>query len=539
MLSHRSLTPFLVAAIALAACAHPGSQSPPATTLNVGTAIEPNSFNPVLVTESIENDLDRLVFNGLTSEDENNTVRPDLATVVPSLQNGGISRDGKTITYHLRKGVFWQDGAPFTSHDVAFSWHAIMNPKTLAGNRVPYDEVTRVDTPDASTVVFHLKQPYAPFVPEAFNSATIAYILPAHLLERYHDLNRIAFNNAPVGTGAYRMVHWYHGDRIEFAANPHYFKGAPKIGTIVIHEIPEENTAINQLRSREIQWFPYVSEASYNILRDVPEVKIVVTPQDAYRGIYINTARPILADVRVRRAIAYAVDKDELVKKVTHGTGTVATEDIANFIWAYDPKVPTYSYDTRRAAALLDAAGWRMGPDGVRVKNGQPLSLVMALRQGATGDTSMAVMVQSSLHAVGIRMSIKTYPGSMLFALGPSGVLDPGKYDIDISGFTYTADPDDSAVYLCADRPPNGFNWTRYCSAQMDRLQAAALTTYDVVRRKAEYAKIETLLAEDVPQVFIYYQPQISAIDPSLQNFKPSMITPTWNAQDWYFTPRR
>jgi len=175
----------------------------------------------------------------------------------------------------------------------------------------------------------------------------------------------------------------------------------------------------------------------------------------------------------------------------------------------------------------------------VRVKNGQPLALVMALRQGATGDTSMAVMVQSSLHAVGIRMSIKTYPGSMLFALGPSGVLDPGKYDIDISGFTYTADPDDSAVYLCADRPPNGFNWTRYCSAQMDRLQAAALTTYDVARRKAEYARIETLLAQDVPQVFIYYQPQISAIDPSLQNFKPSMITPTWNAQDWYFTARR
>jgi peptide/nickel transport system substrate-binding protein len=526
-----------LAAMLAASCARPSVyETHSATTLNVGTAIEPNSFNPLLASESIENDLNRLIFNGLTLEDEHNAIRPDLATVVPTLQNGGISHDGKTITYHLRKGVLWQDGAPLTSHDVAFTWHAIMNPNTLVVNRVPYDQVASVDTPDRYTVVFHLKQPYAPFVAEAFNSATIQFVIPAHLLKQYPDLNRVGFNKAPVGTGPYRMIRWSHGDRVEFAANSRYFKGMPKIRTIVIHEIPQENTAINQLRSHEIQWFPYVSEASYNILRDVPGVKIVVTPQDAYRAIYINTARPILSDMRVRRAIAYAVDKNELVKKVTHGTGTVATGDIANFVWAYDPNVPVDPYNPRRARALLDAAGWHTGPDGIRMKNGQPLALVMALRQGATGDTEMAVMVQAWLRAVGIKLSIKSYPGSMLFAVGPSGVLDPGKYDIDISGFTYSADPDDSAEYMCANRPPNGFNWTRYCSAQMDALQREALTTYDISKRKAAYSKIETLLLQDVPQVFIYYQPQISAIDPSLHNFKPSMVTPMWNAEQWYLT---
>jgi peptide/nickel transport system substrate-binding protein len=528
----------ILLAVLLANCARTGfSETHAATTLHVGTAIEPNSFNPLLSSESIENDLNRLIFNGLTLEDERNVIRPDLATVVPTLQNGGISHDGKTITYHLRKGVLWQDGAPFTSHDVAFSWHAIMNSNTRVANRVPYDQVDGVDTPDRYTVVFHLKQPYAPFVAEAFNSATIQFVIPAHLLERYPDLNTVAFNTAPVGTGPYRMVRWAHGDRIEFQANPRYFKGAPKIATIVIHETPQENTAINQLRSREIQWFPYVSEASYNVLRDVPGLRIVVTPQDAYRAIYINTQRPVLSDVRVRRAIAYAVDKNELVKKVTHGTGTVAREDIANFVWAYARNVPVYPYDPTRARALLDAAGWHVGPDGVRMKNGQPLALVMALRQGATGDTSMAVMVQSWLRAVGIKLSIKSYPGSMLFAVGPTGVLDPGKYDVDISGFTYSADPDDSAEYMCANRPPNGFNWTRYCRAEMDALQMQALTTYDVSKRKAAYAKIEALLAQDVPQVFIYYQPQISAIDPSLHNFKPSMVTPMWNAEQWYMAP--
>lgn len=504
-------------------------------TLQVGAAIEPNSFNPVLATESIENDLDRIVFNGLTLIDDRNTVRPDLATDVPTMQNGGISKDGKTITYHLRKGVLWQDGAPFTSADVKFTWQAIMNPNTRAGNRIPYDVVEHVETPNAYTVVFHLKRPYAPFVSEAFNSSTIEYIIPAHILARYSDLNNVPFNHAPIGTGPYRLVRWLHGDRIEFAANTRYFGGRPHIANIVVHAVPEENTAINQLRTRELDWFPYISEASYNVLREVPNVRVVVTPQNAYRAIYINTERPLLSDARVRRAIAYAIDKDELVRKVTRGTGTVATEDIPSFMWAYEKNVPVYRYDPARARALLRQAGWRPGPEGVLVKDGQELSLLLVLRQGAAGDASMAIMVQSWLRAVGIRTTIKTYPGSMLFALGRSGVLDPGKYDLDISGFTSPADPDNSDEFTCSNRPPNGFNWTRYCTAKMDAFQTQALSTYDRAARKAAYGKIETLLAMDVPQVYIYYQPQISAVNPALKNFKPSMITTTWNAQDWTF----
>jgi len=476
---------------------------------------------------------DRLIYNGLTLEDERNTTQPDLATAVPTQANGGISKDGKTIVYHLRKGVVWQDGAPFTSEDVKFSWQAIMNPNTLVGNRIPYDEVTRVDTPDQYTAIFHLKAPYAPFVAEAFNSSTVQYWSPAHLLRRYRDLNNVPCNHAPIGTGPYRMVRWMRGDRTVFQANDRYFKGRPAIATIVVHEIPQENTGINELRTHELDAYLAMSEASYNIVKDSPGVKISITPQNAYRGIWINNQRPLLRDVRVRRALAYAIDKKALVEKVTHGTGTVATEDIPDFMWAYDNNAPVQAYDSAKARALLRDAGWRPGPDGILLKNGAPLSLLFVLRQGAAGDNAMAVIVQSWLRAVGIRASIKTYPGAMLFALGPNGVLNPGKYDIDISGFASSADPDNSAQFTCANRPPNGFNWTRYCSAAMDRLQRQALTTYDQRARKAAYAKIETLLATDVPQIFIYYQPDITAINPALANFKPSMVTPMWNAQEW------
>jgi peptide/nickel transport system substrate-binding protein len=527
-------------AVLLASCGRMGQTAYHSTsdTLQVGTAIEPNSFNPLLATESIENDLDRLIFNGLTLEDEHNATQPDLAAVVPTQQNGGISKDGKTIIYHLRKNVRWQDGVPFTSRDVKFTWQAIMNPNTLVGNRLPYDQVSSVDTPDAYTVVFHLKKPFAPFVAEAFNSSTIEYVVPEHLLKNYHDLNRIPFNYRPVGTGPYRMVRWAHGDRIEFAANAHYFKGAPKIANIVIHEIPQENTGLNELRTGEIQWYPYISEASYNLIKGTPGIRIVVTPQNAYRAIYINTERPVLSDERVRQAIAYAIDKKELVEKVTHGTGIIATEDIPSFMWAYDKGVQVDGYDPAKARALLDAAGWHTGSSGIRTRDGRALAFTLALRQGASGDNAMAVLVQSWLRDIGMQVSIKSYPGSMLFAIGPSGVLQPGKYDLDISGLASPADPDNSAEFTCAARPPNGFNWTRYCSREMDRLQALALTTYDQAARKAAYAKIETLLARDVPQVYIYYQPQISAVDERLQNFKPSMITPMWNTEQWSFSPR-
>ncbi|MBV9270948.1 MAG: peptide ABC transporter substrate-binding protein, partial [Candidatus Eremiobacteraeota bacterium] len=380
-----------------------------------------------------------------------------------------------------------------------------------------------------------LKRPYAPFIAENFNSSTIAYVIPQHLLARYPDLNMVPFNRAPVGTGPFHMDRWIRGDRIEFSRNEHYFKGVPKLEHIVLHAIPQENTGINQLRTHELDLYSYISEASYNVLRNVPNVRTVITPQNAYRAIYINTQRPLLSDVRVRQAIAYAIDKKQLVDTVTHGTGAVATEDLPSFMWAYDRDVPVYRYDPQRARALLASAGWHPGAGGVMTRGADQLSFVLALRQGATGDTAMAVQIQSWLDAVGIKTSIKTYPGSMLFALGPTGVLSPGKYDLDVSGFTQPADPDNSDQFTCANLPPNGFNWTRYCTPEMDRLQSEAITTYDQEARKATYAKIETLLARDVPQVYIYYQPIINAVNPALENFKPSMISPSWNVEQWQF----
>ena len=176
-------------------------------TLRVVSGNVPRTLNPILATQTVEAALARLTTDVLVSADPHGNLVPRLAREVPTTANGGISRDGLTITYHLRPGVRWHDGAPFTSRDVAFSYDAIVNPRNDVISRHGYDEVARVDTPDPLTVVFHLKERFAPFVAVVFGESDSTYgILPAHLLARYRSLNDVPYNSAPVGTGPFKFV---------------------------------------------------------------------------------------------------------------------------------------------------------------------------------------------------------------------------------------------------------------------------------------------------------------------------------------------
>lgn len=525
----------LLVLFALAACTHVhvGSNTS-RQTLRVGSAIAPNSFNPLLTTESVENMLDQLVFDKLVKVDARGNLVPDLAVVVPSQQNGGISKDGLAVTYHLRHGVRWQDGKPFTSSDVRFSFEQVMNSRNNVSSRVGYDDVKLVNTPDPYTIVFHLKAPYGPIVDTLFSSNVGPQdIVPEHLLRGNSDLNNVSFNSAPVGTGPYRMTKWIRDDRIEFEANPNYFLGKPHIAKIFVYLIPQENTAINELRTHELDWFYNGSEGSYSQLKGISAVRTVVSPQNSYRGMLFNTESPLVSDVRVRRAIAYAIDKTSIVNKVTYGAFQAATEDLPPFMWAYNPKVQTYEYAPQKSRALLAQAGWKPGPGGIVQKNGRQMNLRFVLRQGAVADTEMAVIIQSELRDVGIATSIKTFPGSLFFLFGNAGILAGGHYDIDLSGFGSGIDPDNSAQFICSARPPNGFNWSRYCSTEMDAAQRQALGSYDRATRKAAYAKIESLLARDVPQIFMYWAPEIDAVNPALKHFTGNPFEPDWNVNQW------
>jgi peptide/nickel transport system substrate-binding protein len=507
--------------------------------LRIAMSSTPNTLNPILSTSQFEVQAEALALDPLVATSPNGKDEPILAARVPTLENGDISRDGLRITYHLRHGVLWQDGAPFTSRDVRFTWQAIMNTKTNVATRHGYDDVLRVETPNAFTAVFVLAHPFAPAVHTFFAHSDAPYmILPAHLLARYADLNQVPFNSQPIGTGPYKVVRWYRGDRIEYVANDNYFLGKPKIPRIVIHFVGDENTIVNQMRAHELDWFLQASPRVYPQLRNVPGITIRLIPFNGVDSIILNTAKPPFSDLRLRRAVALAIDKRELVDKLTYGTTIAATEDIPSFMWAYDPRAGTTQRDLPVARELLDEAGWHVGPDGVRVKNGQRLSIGLAYRSDSSTDRSRGVLIAAMLHDAGFDVQLKGYRTELLYGpIAIHGILASGTYDAGLETWYAGIDPDDSTQLLCDQVAPAGYNWSRYCSPEVDRAERDALAHYDIPTRKADYAIVQRATARDVPYVHLWWPRAIEAYNSDLHGFAPNGIIETADAYRWYFAP--
>ncbi len=376
--------------------------------LRIATSLSPNTLNPILSTQQVEAMVQAFSLDPLIATDEKGNDVPILAASVPTLENGGISRDGLTITYRLRRNVRWQDGAPFTSRDVAFTFRAIMNPATAVATRHGWDQIARVDTPDAYTAVFRLKQPFAPAVHTFFaHSDAPYYVMPAHLLDRYHDLNRVPFNSKPVGTGPFKLVRWLRGDRIEYVANDDYFLGRPKLRKIIVHLVPDENTISSEMQAHEIDWFSAATPRMYPQLKAIQGIDIRLVPMNANDAIIFNTKRPPFDNPNVRRAVGLAIDKPLLVREATYDTTVPATEDLPSFMWAFDPNAGTTARDLAAANGLLEAAGWSRTADGIRFKDSKHLTMGLAYRTDSITDRNRGVLVAAMLKDAGIDVELK------------------------------------------------------------------------------------------------------------------------------------
>lgn len=523
------------AAFALFACSKAGVTSGTSDELRIALNINPTQLNPILEQNTMESFVDGLMFDLLVTQDANHHQVPDLAAVVPTVANGGISKDGLTITYHLRHNVKWHDGAPFTSKDVKFTWQAVMSPVNNVIERRGYDEVASVDTPDDYTVVFHMKQIFAPAVDTIFGESDEPFrVLPAHLLAKYPNLNNVPFNAAPVGTGPYKFARWVRGDRIVLTANPNYFRGAPKIRTLTLLIILDDNTVEAQVKSHEVDLALEIPATVYRDLAGAPGVvrQLVVVP--LYNSIDFNLSRAPLDDANVRHALVMATDRGAITQDNLYGTGTEATADLGPYYWAYDPALRKAPYDPEAAKRLLDAAGWHVGPDGIRTRNGARLSLQIVYGQGSSISRNIVAQVQQMLRKVGVDLEGKSYDYATLYAVAQSGgILNSGKFDLALYSWVSGADPDNSSQWTCAAVPPAGNNITHYCSPEMEAAQRLALSSFDRGVRAKAYHTIESLLVRDAPAAFMYYRSLVYAHVPELQNFTPNGTSEGWNAYEW------
>ncbi|HEX3672535.1 MAG TPA: peptide ABC transporter substrate-binding protein [Candidatus Cybelea sp.] len=532
----------IAAAIVLAACTKTGgvtSGRHPWTVpglLRVAVPEEPKNLNPLLAGTTVEVFIDRLMFEPLLSADPRGNPVPMLAATVPTQDNGGVSRDGLTIVYHLRGDARWSDGVPVTARDVLWSWQAIENTRDDVVSRHGYDDVRIIETPDPHTVIVHLKRPFSPFVNTFFAESDQPYeILPAHSLDGYPDINQISFNERPlVSDGPFRFVSWQRGDRILLDANPSFFNGPPALKRVEIEFVSNEETAVNLLRSHSIDYIQQPSIGTFPALRTLTDARVVWVNVNGYEGIELNLSHPPLDDTRVRRAIAAALDKAAFTVEVTHGQNTTATEDLPNWLWAFDPSVRSVPFDPSSARALLASDGWIAGPDGVVRKAGQPLELTLTTDSVTAAHRADSLLVQAALRRVGISVHVKYYPLDLLYApAGMGGIQHGGKFDILVYTWYAGIDPDNSSQLTCENFPPHGYNDMRYCSRRMDALQAVALTRYDRRTRKAAYSKIEHLLSVDNPSVYFWWQRQQEAISADFHGFAPNPVIESWNAWQW------
>ena len=520
----------------LTACSKGGNRTAAAPDhLRIALQINPTQLNPILAQNTIETFADGLMFDFLVTHDQNRRQIPDLAATVPSLANGGISKDGATITYHLRRNVKWHDGAPFSSRDVKFTWEAIMNPRNNVVSRRGFDQVASVETPDPYTVVLRMKRLFPPAIDAFFGeSDTPTRILPAHLLEKYPDLNHVEFNAAPVGTGPYEFVRWLRGDRIVLRANPSYFAGAPRLKQITLAIVPDDNTIAEQLQSHETDLAIETTAAVYHDVAGASGVRRQLADSPTYTAIIFNTQRPMLGDVRVRRALVMGMDRAAIVRDNAFGTTQLAVADLAPFYWAFDAALHPVPFELARAKALLDAAGWHVGPDGIRVRDGTRLAPLLVYGTGSQTVRNITAQVQQMYRPLGVDLQLKGFDYATLYAAAQSGgILNGGKFDLAMYAWVSGSDPDDSSQWTCKMIPPAGNNVARYCSPEMDAAQRLALSTFDRSVRKRAYAEIESLLLRDAPAAFLYYQSLRYAHADDLEDFLPNGIDEGWNAQEW------
>jgi len=499
---------------------------------------EPDNMDPVVGNQQTEVDLSMFWAGYLFNWDDQNELYPELATVVPTLANGGISKDGLSITYHLRKGVKWQDGAPFSADDVIYTWQQVNNPANFVSSTVGYDTsyILGIDKIDDYTILVHLAHKWAPFVDNFFTMGPTPYpILPKHILSKYPNINKVPFNTIPVGTGPFKVVEYQKGSLIRMVANPSYWRGAPKLKEIDYEIVPDENTILTELESHDIDFEYYAPASQAPQLNKLTGYQIYLTPFTQYGQIAFNDSHPPLDDVRVRQALAYGVDSRTLIHNITHDVYVPGDSDQPPFLWAYNRDVKKYPFDQSKADQLLEQAGWAMGADGYRHKDGQTLEISLDGVIGRADSLVQQQILQSEWKALGVRVDIKNYTTVDYFATyGAGGILQTGKYDAGLLSWINGVDPDDSTLFMCDQFPPKGQNIYHFCDKDLDAQEHVALSSYDPATRKAAYYKIQSILAEQEPMIISWYVQRQDVANTDLRNYKPAhAVTTFWNTWEW------
>jgi len=496
--------------------------------LRFASASDIQQLNPLINETLYESYLGDMTMAWLIRTDAHgNATVPELATEVPSQKNGGISADGKTITWHLRRGVKWSDGYPFDADDMVFTTREVLNPANDVVSRDGWDQIVKIDEPDKYTVVYHLKAPYSSFAVTFFSTAGAnPAILPKHLLDHYPNLNEVPYNSLPVGIGPFKYQVWNRGDSIVMVANDLYFRGRPKLNRIVYSTVQDRNTVLEQLRTHELDlWIP-ITAHYFPPAAAIPGIGTSRIPAYDFDHLDFNLRNPILQDIKVRQALRLGLDRDAIISKIDNGL-YIRDESVVVPASRFYLDLPLVPFDLAKANALLDSDGWVRGPDGVRAKGGRRLELDVATAVGSHDTDEEIELIRGWWKQLGVSLVVKHYLDSLFFApLADGGIIYGGKFDVVL--FAWSGDPneDQANLYACYRFPPDGQNDMHWCDPQANEAMIAAKLSYDQALRTKLLAIVQKRVYEEVPTIVIDARSQMAAYNPDLKNWHPNSVAP-------------
>jgi peptide/nickel transport system substrate-binding protein len=524
----------------------------------------PTLLNPHFATGTKDQDAARIFYEPLAGFDPDGGVVPILAAELPSVENGGVARDGTSVVWRLKKGVTWHDGKPFSADDVVFNWEYAADPATSAWTLATYRDIERVDKLDTHTVKVVFKRP-TPFWADAFCGAR-GMILPRHVFEPYRGAKsrEAPANLRPVGTGAYRFVDFKPGDVVRGELNPAYHvPHRPFFDTIEMKgggDAASAARAVLQTGEYDYAWNMQVEDDILRRLEQGGKGRVVVWPTGNPEHIQLNHSdpareiegerssakgvHPTLSDAAVRAALNVLVDRGAIQEEI-YGRGGQTSANFLNAPPRFSSKNTRWEFSVERANQLLDAAGWRRGADGIRARDGKRLRFLLQTSINAPRQKTQAIVKQACARA-GIELELKSVVASVFFS---SDAANPDTYPhfyADLQMYTVTMNAPDPLVFMAQfvsweiaarDNKWAGRNITRFRSDEYDRLWRAAETEMDPVKRAALFIRMNDLVIASVVVIPVLWRNGVGAAGARLQGMELNgWDTTMWRLPYWYKT---
>jgi peptide/nickel transport system substrate-binding protein len=492
-----------------------------------GSIGDASNLIPMLASDSASHEIGAYLFDGLLSYDKTlSHLEPRLA------ESWEVSEDGTVITFRLRKGLKWSDGDDFDVRDVKFAFDTIRDPDTLTSYAEDYKQVSTFEVLDDFTFRVTYDKPFAP----ALASWGNMMVLPSHLLEG-KDINESELARKPVSLGSYTLEEWTNNTRLSLRANHDYYRGRPYIERVIYRVIPDQATQFLELKSGGLDSMGLTplqyrrQTASRQFKEEFAKYRYV---SGGYTYLGYNLDNPLFADVRVRRALTHAIDKQEIVDTVLLGLGSIAeTPYRPGTDWINQKLVdePLYPYDPDKARALFAEAGWKdTNGDGILDKDGKRFRFRILTNQGNDLRLKTATVIQRRLQEVGVEVEVRVIEWSAFL----NDFVDKRNFEALVLGWSLSLDPDQYDIWHSTKTDHKQFNFVGFRNEEVDGLLEKGRRIFDTAERKAIYDRVQEIIAEEQPYTFLYVPDALPVVNARFHGIEEAPAGISWNFHEWY-----